>query len=431
MPRVEASAPCSQAESPRYLFRYSATTILFPMPYLSPHEPLTLGALVALLRSAEAVRLAPEAALPPTAPLTVGHLAPEPAGLLTALAVGTGPELPAALVRRMLLLAAYRLGRADAAAGPVVRRLLDFFNREVWPVVYEQGSLGAGCDQVPLAHLGLPLAGLGEVNYQGYHLAAADVLGLFGWELPPISPALALGLLSGSDFTLAYATEALERAEHLLHATATLGSLAGPGASPAPNLLAEVRQVMEAACNADAAAPISLAELLSTTDPATPNLDRALAQLTQLLAQAGADSARRTAALVAQPGHLAAEPEMQLGLLALPRAAASLVQRCGSWAAPDTSTAAHLLQGAAAAQEARRVAELAEQLLGLELLAAAQALDLRERAESDLGPGPSPTLARAVAAFREHVTFAAHDRVPAPDLHRAARFVREHAWAQE
>jgi histidine ammonia-lyase len=404
------------------------------MPHLSPHEPLTLGALAALLRSPEAVRLAPEAELPPTAALpTSSQLAPEPAGLLTALAVGTGPELPAALVRRMLLLAAYRLSRADAAAGPVVRRLLDFFNREVWPVVYEQGSLGAGHDQVPLAHLGLPLLGLGEVNYQGYRLAAADVLGLFGWELPPISPALALSLLSGSDFTLAHATEALERTEHLLHATATLGSLAGPGASlaPGPAPLAEVRQALEDGCNADTPTPASHVELLLAAGPSTLNLDRALAQLTQLLAQAGAESARRTAALVAQPGHLAAEPEMQLGLLALPRAAASLVQRCGSWAAPNASAAAQLLQGAAAAQEARRVAELAEQLLSLELLAAAQALDLRERAGSDLGPAPSSALARAVAAFREHVTFAAHDRVLAPDLHRAARFVREHAWAQE
>jgi histidine ammonia-lyase len=407
------------------------------MPHLSPHEPLTLTVLASFLRSSEAVRLSPEAeqhlaASPPLAELAVDNPTQWSAGLLMALAAGTGPEVPAALVRRMLLLAAHRLGRTGGAAAlPTVRRLLDFYSREVWPLVYKQGSLGAGNDQIPLAHLGLPLTGLGEVNYQGYRLAAADVLGLFGWEPPQLSPALTLGLLSGSDFTLAHATEVLERAEHLLQAAAIIGSLVTTGATPAigPALLTEARQILEAACNATAPAPTSLAELLPTTSTPTSALDHALAQLTQVVAQVGARAAQHTTELVAQPRYLAASPEQQFGLLALPRAAASLVQQCGSWAiASDIRLALH---GAAAAQEARRVVELAEQLVGLELLAAAQALGLRGQADSNLAPTPSPTLTRAVAAFREHVTFAAHDRVLAPDLHRAARFVREYAWAQE
>jgi histidine ammonia-lyase len=400
------------------------------MPYLSPHEPLTLATLAALLRGSEAVRLAPDAELPHAAsPLTepaAESPAPEAGSLLTALAAGTGPELPAALVRRLLLLTAYRLGRAGAAAGPVVRRLLDFYNREVWPVVYEYGSLGAGHDQVPLAHLGLPLVGLGDVNYQGYRLAAADVLGLFGWAPPQVPPALALGLLSGSDFTLAYATEVLERTEHLLRAAAVVGSLSDTFAHAV--FLGDARQAIEAACNADAPAPTSSTGLL-TPNASASTLDHALAHLTQVAAQVGTQAAQRTAALVAQPGHLAAEPEAQFGLLALPRAAASLVQQGGAWA--DASNVPQPLQGAAAAQEARRVVELAEQLVGITLVATAQALDQREPAAPDLGPAPGPALAQAVAAFREHVTFAAHDRVLTPDLHRAARFVREHAWAQE
>jgi len=399
------------------------------MTYLSPNEPLTLATLAALLRGSEAVRLAPETEPPRAASLLAEPTAATPAQeaghWLTALAAGTGPELPAALVRRLLLLAAYRLGRAGAAAEPVARRLLDFYNREVWPVVYEYGSLGAGYDQVPLAHLGLPLVGLGEVNYQGYRLAAADVLGLFGWEPPQVPPALALGLLSGSDFTLAYATEALERAEHLLRAADAVGVLAGSPSSL--GLLTNARQAIEAACTTDAPAPASLAELLTTTIAPASDLDHALAQLTQVVAQVGAHAALRTTALVAQPGHLAAEPGQQVGLLALPRVAASLVQQSGPW--PEANADHVPLRGAAAAQEARRVVELAEQLVGIALVATAQALGLREPARRDLGPAPSPALAQAVAAFREHVTFAAHDRVLAPDLHRAARFVREHAWA--
>ena len=407
------------------------------MPYLSPNKPLTLAELATLLRSKEAVRLSPEA----EQTLAAAPLLAEPefaaaspaqwsAGLLTALAAGTGPELPAALVRRMLLLAAHRLGRTGGAAAlPTVRRLLDFYSREVWPLVYEQGSLGSGNDQIPLAHLALPLAGLGEVNYQGYRLAAADVLGLFGWEPPQLTPALALGLLSGSDFTLAHATEALERAEHLLRAADIVGSRAATGAASAtsPNLLADARQVIEAACNATGPVPTSFAELLPATSPPTPALDLALAQLTQVVAQVGDWAAQRTTELVAPPRYLAAESEQQFGLLALPRAAASLVQRCGNWAIAGDSRVT--LPGAAATQEARRVVELAEQLLGLELLATAQALALRKRTGGDLGHPLSPDLARGLAAFREHVTFAAHDRVRAPDLQRAARFVREYAWA--
>lgn len=406
------------------------------MPHLSPSEPLSLATLATLLRSSEAVRLSPEAeqhlAASPLAaePVTEGPTQ-VPATVLTALAVGTGPELPAALVRRMLLLAAYRLGRAgEPGAGPVVRRLLDFYSREVWPVVYEQGSLGAGNDQIPLAHLALSLASLGEVNYQGYRLAASDVLGLFGWEPPQLSLALALRLLSGSDLTLAYATEALERAEHLRYAAATLGELAAPASSSADNQagLANVRLAIAAALAAtDAPAPRSLAELLPTISAPSASLDSALNQLIHNIAQMGAQSAQRTAALVAQPGHLAAEPAQQLGFLALPRAAASLVQLLG--ADQDAASTPATLRGAAAALGARRAVELAEQLLGLELLAVAQALTLQEQAGQDLGYPLSPALGQAVAAFREHVTFAAHDRVLAPDLHRAARFVREHAWA--
>ncbi|RZK45024.1 MAG: histidine ammonia-lyase, partial [Hymenobacter sp.] len=66
--------------------------------------------------------------------------------------------------------------------------------------------------------------------------------------------------------------------------------------------------------------------------------------------------------------------------------------------------------------------ENVEQILGIELLAAVQALDFRRPARS------SPALERVAAAFREHVTFVPHDRVLAPDLHRAARFVREYDW---
>ena len=48
-----------------------------------------------------------------------------------------------------------------------VNRLIDFYNEDILPVVYQQGSLGASGDLAPLAHLSLPLLGLGEVYYKG------------------------------------------------------------------------------------------------------------------------------------------------------------------------------------------------------------------------------------------------------------------------
>ena len=45
-----------------------------------------------------------------------------------------------------------------------VQRFVDFYNEDILPVVYELGSLGASGDLAPLAHLSLPIIGMGEVN---------------------------------------------------------------------------------------------------------------------------------------------------------------------------------------------------------------------------------------------------------------------------
>lgn len=417
------------------------------MPYPPFTEPLTLATLAAQLGSPDAVRLSPEA----EQRIAAGHAQHSTdnqpytsANLLLAYAVGTGPEVPAPLVRRMLLLLAHRLSQGPAGGAlATVRRLLDFYNREVWPVVYEQGALGAGNDQIPLAHLALPLLGLGEVNYQGYRLAAADVLELFGWAPLVLSAHEALALLGGNQFGLAYATEALARAEHFGRAATAIGALADvargaagpgqPGVGTAANaeMFSLIQQALEAACQATAMAkpelpPVWAAQIPA---PATQSLSTALSQLARAAAEVGALSAQRTTQLVAGqhglPLPLAAEPAPGWGLRALPLAAASLVghsQRLSAAAGVGTAE-----PSAGAETATRQVVENTEQLLGIELLAAAQALDLRRRAGPELA-SLSPALANGLAAFRTHVTFAAPGRLLAPDLHRAARFVREFAW---
>ena len=51
--------------------------------------------------------------------------------------------------------------------GAVGTGYIDFYNEDILPVVYQQGSLGASGDLAPLAHLSLPLIGMGEVYYKG------------------------------------------------------------------------------------------------------------------------------------------------------------------------------------------------------------------------------------------------------------------------
>lgn len=431
------------------------------MPYPPFTEPLTLATLAAQLGSSDAVRLSLEAEQRmeasyqqhqsaanqlidslANAPLLGAEQAQSAASLLLAYAVGTGAEVPAPLVRRMLLLQAHSLSQGQpGVALATVRRLLDFYNREVWPVVYEQGALGAGNDQIPLAHLALPLLGLGEVNYQGYRLAAADVLELFGWAPLALDAPEARALLGGNQFGLAYATEALARAEHLGRAATTIGALTAaacgatlpdqPGVGPATGFenFSLIQQAVEAACQATTQhelPPVFAAQIPASS---SQSLSAALGQLAHASAALGAWSAQRTAQLVqgqhGLPLHLAAEPATGFGLGALPLAAASLVGHSQQLGALVGVGAAKPSVGAETTT--RQVVENTEQLLGIELLAAAQALDLRRQPGHGATP-TSPALEKVFAAFRAHVIFAAHARLLAPDLHWAARFVREFAW---
>ena len=125
-------------------------------------------------------------------------------------ACGTGPEVPVALVRTMLLLKARSLsyGHSGVQVG-TVERLIDFYNHGVTPVVYTQGSLGASGDLAPLAHLSLPLIGEGEVIYEGKRMSGAELLAVKGWEPLQLHPKEGLALLNGTQFMLAYAVHIL------------------------------------------------------------------------------------------------------------------------------------------------------------------------------------------------------------------------------
>ncbi len=120
-------------------------------------------------------------------------------------ACGTGDEAPQEVVKLMLLLKIQALayGKSGVQLG-TVQRLVDFFNLNILPVVYQQGSLGASGDLAPLAHLSLTLLGLGEVNYSGKRQHAADVLKQHKLESIRLQSKEGLALLNGTQFMSAY-----------------------------------------------------------------------------------------------------------------------------------------------------------------------------------------------------------------------------------
>ena len=96
-----------------------------------------------------------------------------------------------------------------------VERLLDFFNNDVYPVVYTQGSLGASGDLVPLAHLCLPLLGKGEVEYKGERMSGKALLQKMNWEPIQLASKEGLALLNGTQNMNAYAVWAVLQSERL------------------------------------------------------------------------------------------------------------------------------------------------------------------------------------------------------------------------
>ena len=98
-------------------------------------------------------------------------------------ACGFGEEVPSPIVKLMLLLKVQSLSYGYSGVQlETVNRLIDFYNEDILPVVYQQGSLGASGDLAPLAHLSLPLLGLGEVYYKGQKVKSEQVLKEMAWK---------------------------------------------------------------------------------------------------------------------------------------------------------------------------------------------------------------------------------------------------------
>ncbi|GGD94633.1 histidine ammonia-lyase [Planktosalinus lacus] len=120
-------------------------------------------------------------------------------------ACGTGDFVPREIIKLMLLLKVQSLSYGNSGVQlETVERLIDFYNHDILPVIYTQGSLGASGDLAPLAHLALPLLGLGEV-YEGSKIVQAkQVLTKKNWDPITLKAKEGLALLNGTQFMSAY-----------------------------------------------------------------------------------------------------------------------------------------------------------------------------------------------------------------------------------
>ena len=136
--------------------------------------------------------------------------------LMMSHACGVGERVPNDIVKMMMLLKIQSLSYGYSGSKlDTVERLVDFFNNDVYPVVYMQGSLGASGDLVPLAHMSLPLVGLGEVEYKGKVISGAEVLKIHGWKPIQLASKEGLALLNGTQNMSAFAVWSLLKAQEL------------------------------------------------------------------------------------------------------------------------------------------------------------------------------------------------------------------------
>ncbi len=146
--------------------------------------------------------------------------------LLLSHAAGVGDALPDAVVRLTLALKINSLARGHSGITmAVIEALLALLEREVYPVIPAQGSVGASGDLAPLAHLSTVLLGIGQVRVRGAVLPAADGLRLAGLGPLKLRAKEGLALINGTQVSTALALAGLFGAEDVFGAAVIAGAM--------------------------------------------------------------------------------------------------------------------------------------------------------------------------------------------------------------
>jgi len=146
--------------------------------------------------------------------------------LIRSHACGMGAVIPDEICRILLLLKIQNLAFGYSGVSvETIWRLIDFYNLDILPVIYEQGSLGASGDLCPLAHMSLPLIGEGELKLQGVIRPAGEVLKEAKLSPLKLQSKEGLALLNGTQFMAAYAVFNLLKADNIIRQSTYIAGL--------------------------------------------------------------------------------------------------------------------------------------------------------------------------------------------------------------
>ncbi|NOY46855.1 MAG: histidine ammonia-lyase [Chlorobi bacterium] len=421
--------------------------------------------------------------------ITSNNLTKLQENLMKSHACGTGDMVPKEIVKLMLLFKIQSLSYGYSGSQlQTVNRLVDFYNNDVLPIVYTQGSLGASGDLAPLAHLSLPLIGEGDVWYNEEVKTACSINEKFNWKPIQLKSKEGLALLNGTQFMSAYGVHLLLKS-YLSYFADLIGAMSldafNGRIEPFDELVHLVRphngQLKTAArikeflqdselifqkkkhvqdpysfrcmpqvhgATKDTLAFVTktfLTEINSVTD--NPNifigedkiisggnfhgqpLALALDYLKIAMAELGSISERRTYQLVSGqrglPAFLVDNPGLNSGFMIPQYTAASIVSANKQLATPasvDSIVSSngqedHVSMGANAATQAYQLVYNVENVLSIELLNAAQALNFRVPKKT------SPFLQTFMNAYRTEVSFVHEDRVLHNDILDTIRFL--------
>jgi histidine ammonia-lyase len=141
-------------------------------------------------------------------------------------ACGMGEEIAPELVRAMILLKIQGLSLGHSGVKlDTVQLLVDCFNKDILPIIYTKGSLGASGDLAPLAHLSMTLLGEGEVRYNGKVMSSAEALKAEGLKPVILSSKEGLALLNGTQFMSAHGSLLCQEAENLFRWADTIAAI--------------------------------------------------------------------------------------------------------------------------------------------------------------------------------------------------------------
>lgn len=158
--------------------------------------------------------------------ISINELTALQENLVKSHACSVGDELAPEIIKLMMILKAHALSLGHSGVQIItVQRIIDFYNNDILPIVYDRGSLGASGDLAPLANLFLPLIGEGEVRHKGKKRNAEEVLKEFGWEPITLQSKEGLALLNGTQFMSSNGVYALIRAFRISKQADLIGAI--------------------------------------------------------------------------------------------------------------------------------------------------------------------------------------------------------------